>query len=100
MKDEDQINTINEAEADATDATDATDASAAGRGNRRFTDDQITQIRELRAMKNEAGKAVHSHAALGKMFGVAPGVISQIVRNRTYIDKDYTPVNDGLGRMA
>ena len=65
-----------------------------------FTPEQIAEIRNLRAKKHpeghdKAGSAVHSHKALGLRFGTTAGVISQIVRNRTYKNANYTPVNDG-----
>lgn len=62
---------------------------------KKFSDDQIKEIRKLRAEKNDAGGPVHSHAKLADRFGTTAGVISQIVRNRTYKDPNYTPVNDG-----
>ena len=66
----------------------------------RFTADQITQIRNLRAERhpdgNElAGKPMYTHAKLATMFNTTAGVISQIVRNRSHKDPNYTPVNDG-----
>jgi len=61
----------------------------------RFTDEQIIDIRGKRALKNEAGDGpAHTHKALAEMFGTSAGVISQIVRNITYKDPEYTPVND------
>jgi hypothetical protein len=63
---------------------------------KRFSDAQITEIRSLRAQKNEAGTGPEwSHAKLAAKFGTTAGVISQIVRNRTYKDANYKPVNDG-----
>lgn len=66
----------------------------------RFTPDQIKEMRDLRAMRypeghEHAGKICWSHAALAKKFNTTPGVVSHIVRNRTYKDPDYVPVNDG-----
>lgn len=61
----------------------------------RMSDETIAEIRKLRAMKDEAGKPIHTHGALGQKFGVGAGTISQIVRNRTYHDPNYKPVNDG-----
>lgn len=66
----------------------------------RFTPDQITEIRSLRALKHpdgteKSGKPVHTHAGLAAMFNTTAGVISQIVRNRSHKDPNYTPVNDG-----
>jgi hypothetical protein len=66
----------------------------AGRG--RFDEAQITKIRSMRAEKKEDGGPVHSHAALAAEFGTTAGVISQIVRNRSYTDANYKPVNDGV----
>lgn len=63
-----------------------------------FSKEQIAQIRELRAEKKEDGKPVHSHAALAAQFGTTAGVISHIVRNLSYRDEAYTPVNDMAGR--
>lgn len=66
----------------------------------RFTADQITQIRNLRAERHPddselKGKPLYTHAKLAEMFGTTAGVISQIVRNRSHKDPNYTPVNDG-----
>ena len=61
---------------------------------KRMSDETITEIRKLRAEKDGEGNAVHTHNALAKKFGVGAGTISQIVRNRTYIDPKYKPVND------
>lgn len=65
-----------------------------------FTPEQIAEIRALRAEVHpegteKAGKPVWSHLALAKRFGTTAGGISQIVRNRTYKNPDYVPVNDG-----
>jgi uncharacterized protein YerC len=62
--------------------------------NNRFTPEQITSIRADRAELTEDGKPVNTHKALGEKYGTSAGVISQIVRNRTYADPDYKPVND------
>lgn len=66
----------------------------------RFTDDQIKEIRSLRAMVYPAGhefegRVCWSHAALARKFNTNAGTISQIVRNRTYKDENYVPTNDG-----
>lgn len=72
----------------------------------RFTMEQIKEIRALRAMRypeghEKANQVCWSHKQLAEKFGTTPGVISHIVRNRTYKDPDYTPVNDGhLDRKA
>ena len=71
------------------------DQASARRGRAMFTPEQIKEIRALRAEKREDGKPLHSHAALAKQFGTTAGAISHIVRNRTYVDKTYTPTNDG-----
>lgn len=68
---------------------------AAGPTRAKFTPEQITEIRKLRAEKDEEGKPVWSHAKLAAKFGTGAGTISQIVRNRTYKDENYKPVNDG-----
>jgi hypothetical protein len=65
---------------------------------RSFNAEQITEIRALRAEKivegEKAGSPVWSHAKLAAKFGTTAGVISQIVRNRTYKDPEYVMVND------
>lgn len=71
-----------------------------GSARKSFTPEQIKEIRDLRAEKHpdgseKAGQPVWSHKKLGDKFGTSAGVISQIVRNRTYKDPEYTPVNDG-----
>lgn len=65
-----------------------------------FSKEQVAEIRALRAEKKEDGKPVHSHAALATQFGTKAGVISHIVRNLSYRDEAYTPVNDMDGRKA
>lgn len=75
-------------------------AAAPAVGRKTFSVEQIAEIRALRAEvhpegTDKAGKPVHSHAQLAKQFGTTPGSISQIVRNRTYKNPDYVPVNDG-----
>lgn len=62
---------------------------------KKFDEKTIAMIRRKRAEKNEAGSAKHSHAALAKEFNTTAGTISQIVRNRSYKDPNYKPVNDG-----
>lgn len=64
------------------------------KGNRRFDDDQIAEIRRLRSLTNEDGRPTHSHAAIARKFNTQPGVISHIVRNLTYQDPNYVPTND------
>lgn len=64
-----------------------------------FSQDQIDEIRSLRAEvhpegHDKAGKPVWSHAKLADKFGTNAGTISMIVRNRTYKDPDYKPTND------
>lgn len=86
------------AETTATPAAAPADAPATGR--KKFTDEQVTEMRSLRALKHpeghdKVGKPIHSHKALADQFGTAAGVISQIVRNRVYKNPDYVPVNDG-----
>lgn len=66
----------------------------------RFTADQVAEIRKLRAQRHpdgheKAGKPVHTHAGLAALFNTKAGVISQIVRNRSHKDPNYTPINDG-----
>lgn len=93
-------------EAGAGDAKAADTAAAAevgppvGAKNRRLTDEQIKEIRALRALRHpdghdKAGSPVWTHKALADKFGTQAGVISQIVRNRSHKDPDYKPVNDG-----
>lgn len=60
-----------------------------------FDDEQIAQIRADRAVSNDAGKPAYSHAALAKKYGTTAGVISQIVRNRSYKNENYVPTHDG-----
>lgn len=65
-----------------------------------FTQEQIAEIRSMRAERHPAGhdkegQPVYSHAKLAAHFGTTAGSISQIVRNRTYKNPEYTPVNDG-----
>lgn len=54
---------------------------------------------QIRALRNqtgdEEGKSAWTHKALGLKFGVSAGVISQICRNMTYVDPNYTPRFDG-----
>ena len=91
------------AAAGATAGSDTTAAPAAARptavARQTFSTEQIAEIRKLRAEKVEdgerAGSPVWSHAKLAEKFGTKAGTISQIVRNRTYKDSNYTPVNDG-----
>ena len=71
------------------------DQASVRRGRAMFTPEQIKEIRDLRAERREDGKPLHTHAALAKQFGTTAGAISHIVRNRTYVDKTYTPTNDG-----
>lgn len=75
-------------------------AADATSGPRRFTEDQIKEMRKLRAEvhpadHDKAGRPVWSHAKLAEKFNTTAGVVSQIVRNRTYKDTEYKPVNDG-----
>lgn len=64
-----------------------------------LTKEQIAEIRALRAETNPAtGGPVHSHAVLATRFGTTPGSISQIVRNLTHKNPDYTPTHDGNRR--
>jgi hypothetical protein len=66
------------------------------KGNKRFTDETIKEIRRLRALRDpETNAVLWSHAKLADKFECNAGQISQIVRNRSYKDPDYTPVNDG-----
>lgn len=62
---------------------------------KQFDGEQIKQIRADRAVSNDAGKPANSHAALAKKYGTTAGVISQIVRNRSYKDETYVPTHDG-----
>lgn len=77
-------------------------AAEVNRGPRQsFTDEQIKKIRSLRAEVHpagdpKAGQPVYSHKKLADEFNTTAGVISQIVRNRTYKDPDYKPTNDGF----
>lgn len=85
-------------EAEGTDGGAA--AAPAVKSRAIFTPEQIKEIRELRAQVHpegheKAGKPVWSHLALSKQFDTTAGGISQIVRNRTYKDPEYVPVNDG-----
>lgn len=62
---------------------------------KRFSDETIKEIRELRAqVDSETGKPVYTHSALAEKFHTTAGRISHIVRNLTYTDPDYVPVND------
>lgn len=64
---------------------------------KRFDEDTIKDIRAKRAMVDEeTGKPVWTHGALAAEFGTSSGRISHIVRNMTYRDPDYVPVNDTL----
>lgn len=66
-----------------------------------FSKEQVAEIRALRAETDaETGKPVWSHAKLAERFDTKAGVISHIVRNLSYSDPDYTPVNDINGRKA
>ena len=76
-------------------ATEKPEGEASKPGSKRFTPEQIKEIRDLRAEKREDGRPLHSHAALAKRFGTNAGAISHIVRNRTYKSENYVPVNDG-----
>lgn len=79
----------------------ATEAQEPKVDNRRkFSDEQIAEIRQLRAENDEHGRPKYSHAALAKQFDTRAGVISQIVRNMTYKDPNYVPTNDMLGTKA
>ncbi len=76
------------------------DAAEPKKANRRFSDDDIKKIRALRAeVQGEGdpkpGSPKWSHAKLAEKYGTTAGVISQIVRNRTYSDPNYKPTNDG-----
>ena len=86
----DQAGSAEEAQANAT------TGEAKLPGRKVFTDETIAEIRALRAEKREDGKPLHSHAALAKRFDTMPGAISHIVRNRTYKNPNYVPVNDGV----
>jgi len=75
-------------------------AEAPATGRKKFTDEQVAEIRRLRSLcypddHPKAGKPTHSHKALADQFETAAGVISHIVRNRVYKNPDYVPVNDG-----
>ena len=89
------------AEAQPADAGTATAAPKPVSPNaRRFTDEQITEMRALRAERHpeghdKAGQPVWSHAKLAAKFDTKAGVVSHIVRNLTYKDPNYTPTNDG-----
>ena len=71
------------------------DTAEAKASRKKFTPEQIAEIRSLRAEQDENGKPVYSHAKLAEQFGTKAGVISHIVRNLSYKDENYTPVNDG-----
>ena len=71
------------------------ETNTAERSRKTFSKETIAQIRADRAQRTDDGRAVHSHAALAEKYGTTAGTISQIVRNRTYKDPDYSPVNDG-----
>lgn len=60
----------------------------------RFTPDQVAEIRKLRAEVDEEGKPVWTHMKLALKYETSAGRISQIVRNITYTDPEYKPVND------
>ena len=62
-----------------------------------FTAEQVAQIRADRAVPAEEDptRPANSHAMLATKYGTTAGVISQIVRNRTYKDAAYTPTFDG-----
>jgi hypothetical protein len=66
----------------------------AGTGRRGFTPEEVREMRTLRAERHPDGRPVHSHNALAKRFNTAAGTVSQIVRNRSYRDENYTPVNE------
>lgn len=80
------------AEPEAATAAEAAPAKSMGR----FSPEQISEIRTMRAERSEeTGRPAWSHAKLAERFETTAGVISQIVRNRTYKDPNYTPTNDG-----
>lgn len=76
-------------------ATDTAPEVEKIKGNKKFSDEQISEIRRLRALKSDEGAVLWSHKKLADKFGTTAGLISQIVRNRSYKDPNYTPVNDG-----
>lgn len=84
---------------DAGGAAVADAAPAAAKARQTFSPEQIASIRAKRAEVHpegheKAGKPVYSHAKLADEFGTNAGTISMIVRNRTYKNPEYTPVND------
>lgn len=55
----------------------------------------VADIRAMRAKQDSEGRPLHSHKAVADAYGTTPGIVSQICRNLSYVDPDYTPVNDG-----
>lgn len=72
-------------------------AKGAASGNQRLSQEVVNAIRAMRAEPNEdcTGSA-HTHVQVGEAFGVSPGVVSMICRNRSYVDRDYVPLWDGF----
>ena len=58
---------------------------------------QIVGIRAMRAEAHpeDATKARYTHKQVADHFGVTPGFVSSVARNRIYTDPNYTPVFDG-----
>lgn len=64
----------------------------------RFNSEEVARIRSLRAERKEDGKPAYSHNALAEMFSTKAGTISALVRNMSYYDPDYVPINDNPER--
>lgn len=65
---------------------------------RRFTPEEIKAIREMRAIPRDDNPArpKHGHAEIAEKFGRSGQQISNIVRNISHVDPEYTPVFDGF----
>lgn len=69
-----------------------------GKSPKRFTDEEIKAIREMRAIPRDDNPArpKHGHAEIAEKFGRSGQQISSIVRNLSHVDPEYTPVFDGF----
>ena len=63
-------------------------------------DAKAKQVQDIRAMRSEPNpedpsKPKFTHKQVAEHFGVMPGFVSNVARNRIYTDPNYTPVFDG-----
>ena len=61
----------------------------------RLSADDVAKIRALRAQQDDEGRPKFSHGKIAEKFGTSAGIVSAIVRNLSYVDENYKPVNDG-----